>query len=151
MTMFFTNCYQSALTSPITCQHVVMTERSRGEEWTFSRKELHYQDAVQKCQLILLLYLNFNWCTVAFWQVFYTRIKKMEMEWQFAVSQTTTSCSSMQDGDPAQPFTPHCRLPAAFQCAWVHWTCRKLAAKQGSKSRGLLISFIHQKVDIITK
>jgi len=54
---------------------------------------------------------------------------------KFAVSQTTTSCSSRTECDARH--TPHCRLPA-FQCARVYWT-RKLAAKQSrSKSHGLL-------------
>jgi len=53
---------------------------------------------------------------------------------QFAVSRTTTSCSSRTERHARH--SPHCRLPA-FQCAWVHST-RKLAAEQfGSKSRGL--------------
>ena len=53
---------------------------------------------------------------------------------QFAISQTTTSCSSRTECHARQ--SPHCRLPA-FQCVWVHWT-RKLAAEQSrSKSRGL--------------
>jgi len=53
---------------------------------------------------------------------------------QFAISQTTTSCSSRTECHARQ--SPHCRLPA-FQCAWVRWT-RKLAAEQSrSKSRGL--------------
>jgi len=53
---------------------------------------------------------------------------------QFAVSWTTTSCSSRTERHARH--SPHCRLPA-LQCAWVHWT-RKLAAKQSrSKSRGL--------------
>jgi len=53
---------------------------------------------------------------------------------QFAVSRTTTLCSSRMQRHARH--SPHCRLPA-FQCAWVHWT-RKLAAEQSrSKSRGL--------------
>jgi len=53
---------------------------------------------------------------------------------QFAVSRTTTSCSSRTERHARH--SPHCRLPA-FQWAWVQWT-RKLAAEQSrSKSRGL--------------
>jgi len=53
---------------------------------------------------------------------------------QFAVSRTTTSCSSRTQRHARH--SPHCRLPA-FQCAWFHWT-RKLAAEQSRcKSRGL--------------
>ena len=53
---------------------------------------------------------------------------------QFAVSRTTTSCSSRTERHARH--SPHCRLPA-FQCAWVYWT-RKLAVEQSrSKSRGL--------------
>ena len=50
---------------------------------------------------------------------------------QFAVSRTTTSCSSR-----TERHARHCRLPA-FECALVSWT-RKLATEQSrSKSRGL--------------
>ena len=53
--------------------------------------------------------------------------------WQFAVSRTTTSCSSRMERHARH--SPQCRLPA-FQHAWVHWT-RKLAAEHSrSKSRG---------------
>jgi len=53
---------------------------------------------------------------------------------QFAVSRTTTSCSSRTERHARH--SPHCRLPS-FQCAGVHWT-RKLATEQTrSKSREL--------------
>jgi len=45
---------------------------------------------------------------------------------QFAVSRTTTSCSSRTERHARH--SPYCRLPS-FQCAWVHWT-KKLAAEQ---------------------
>jgi len=58
---------------------------------------------------------------------------------QFAVSRTTTSCSSRTERHARH--SPHCRLPA-FQRAWFHWT-RKMAAEQSrSKSRGFSVDSV---------
>jgi len=54
---------------------------------------------------------------------------------QFAVSRTTTSCSSRTERHVGLHHSPHSLT--CIQCAWVQWT-RKLAAEQSrSKSRGL--------------
>jgi len=55
MTVFFMNCYESALRSLISCKHVIPEKKGHLAEKNFITRMLY-----KKCILIVLLYLNFN-------------------------------------------------------------------------------------------